>query len=272
MTAPATSPFGALLRQWRLARRLSQLELAHEAEVSSRHVSFIETGRATPSREMVLALAGVLDVPLRERNALLQAAGYAPVYRETRLEDPAMAEVRQALRLILEGHEPFGAVVMDRSWDILMVNRAQARFLELLGEAPPPAYEVLPAPRRNGLKEMLSPTGLRPLIRNWEEVAPVILGRVRREVMWARDPAQRALVDSLLAQAELPRHRSATAGAASPGLVVPVELAVGGQVLRLFSTIATLGTAQDITLHELRIELFHAADEETRRLARQLAG
>src|SRR5262249_18345516 len=152
MAAAKTNTFGELLRSWRLSRRASQLELGMEAGVSARHISFIETGRAKPSQEMVITLATVLDIPLRERNLLLHAAGYAPLYSETSLDDPQMAQARRALELILEQQEPFGAVVFDRHWDIVMVNAAYVRFTSLLFGLNHPAatpLTVIPQPRPN---------------------------------------------------------------------------------------------------------------------------
>src|SRR5262245_6897269 len=257
---------GTLLRRWRTARHLSQLELSQEAEISSRHVSFLETGRSRPSREMVLLLASVLDVPLRERNALLQAAGFAPAYRETGLDDPAMASMREAVRLILKQHEPCPALAMDRHWNLVMANRPYSRFLEtLLGEKAPPAppYEVLPEPRLNTLLPLFDPALLRPRVANWEEVARTLLRRMRREAALEGDPWTEAILERLAGfpgVKELMREGDALGAQA---LVIPVELDLPGVRLRFFSTVTTLGAPQDITLAELRIEAMHAADAET---------
>ena len=191
---------GTLLRRWRTVRRLSQLDLSLEAEVSARHLSFIETGRARPSREMVLLLASVLDVPLRERNALLQSAGFAPVYRETGLEDPVMAGMREAVSLILRQHEPCPALALDRHWSLVMANAPYARFLRLLlGDAVPelPPYAVLPEPRLNTLLPLFDPGGLRPRIGNWEEVARTVLRRVRREAALEGDRRTEEILERL---------------------------------------------------------------------------
>ena len=264
-----TSIVGSLLREWRGVRRMSQLDLAMAAEVSPRHLSFVETGRAVPSREMVLILARALEVPVRERNAMLTAAGYAPLYRETSLDDPRMAEMRQALRLLLEQNEPFFAVALDRRWDIVMCNAAYSRLVGLLGGGGRrlEPYEVLPPPRLNLLKALFGP--FRPLVVNWEEAARDVLERAQREAAADRDPARRQVLAECLALApeEWRRPRSE----ASPRLVVTVDLRLGEARAKLFSTITTLGTAQDITLQELHIETFHPADAGTETLLRQMA-
>ncbi len=262
-----TSVVGSILREWRGVRRMSQLDLAMEAEVSPRHLSFVETGRAVPSRDMVLMLARALDVPFRERNAMLAAAGYAPVYRETSLDDPHMADMRRALELLLRQNEPFGAVALDRAWDIVMCNAGYARFVELLGQGRLEAYRVLPPPRKNLMRLVFGP--LRPAIVNWEEVARSLLERARREASTDRDPARRRVLDDCI-QAAPAEWRTPWPEAPS-SLVLTVDIRVGAVEVHLFSTIATLGTAQDITLQELHIESFHPADEATERLVRAMA-
>ncbi|MFL5392615.1 MAG: helix-turn-helix domain-containing protein [Myxococcales bacterium] len=260
-----TSVVGSLLREWRGLRRMSQLDLAIAAEVSPRHLSFVETGRAVPSREMVLTLARALEVPVRERNTMLTAAGYAPLYRETSLDDPRMAEMRHALGLLLKQNDPFFAVALDRRWDIVMCNAAYSRLVAPVARLEP--YEVLPPPRLNLLKALFGP--FRPLVVNWEEAARDVFERAQREAAADRDPARRQVLAECLALApeEWRRPRSE----ASPRLVVTVDLRLGEARARLFSTITTLGTAQDITLQELHIESFHPADAETEALLRQMA-
>ncbi|MFL5442374.1 MAG: helix-turn-helix domain-containing protein [Myxococcales bacterium] len=260
-----TSVVGSLLREWRGLRRMSQLDLAIAAEVSPRHLSFVETGRAVPSREMVLTLARALEVPVRERNTMLTAAGYAPLYRETSLDDPRMAEMRHALGLLLKQNDPFFAVALDRRWDIVMCNAAYSRLVAPVARLEP--YEVLPAPRLNLLKALFGP--FRPLVVNWEEAARDVFERAQREAAADRYPARRQVLAECLALApeEWRRPRSE----ASPRLVVTVDLRLGEARARLFSTITTLGTAQDITLQELHIESFHPADAETEALLRQMA-
>jgi transcriptional regulator with XRE-family HTH domain len=252
-----------MLRQWRSERRISQLDLALQAEVSTRHLSFIETGRAKPSRQMVLLLSSALEVPLRERNTLLLAAGYAPAYRETSLDDPMMAEVRLALQMILRQHDPFGAVVVNRHWDIVMASDSWRRMMAALGAAQCPSQplEVVPAPRPNIVRALLAPGPLRRSIRNWEQLARASVARARRDA--ARDPAAEEVLRQAVAESGRPDLWDDAALLSPQSLLIPVELEVGGTVLRLLSTISTLGTAQDITLQELHIESFHPADAET---------
>jgi transcriptional regulator with XRE-family HTH domain len=266
---PRASAFGGLLREWRGLRRMSQLDLSVAAGVSPRHLSFVETGRAVPSRDMVLTLSRALEVPLRERNAMLQAAGYAPAYRETNLAAPEMAQMLHALQLLLCQQEPFAAVAMDRRWDVVMCNRAYARFFAALGAGSLEPLSVLPPPRVNALRTLLEEP-LKSALVNWDEVARNVLDRAVRE--GATDPVRRAIVEELLALPGIPsdwRHPRLEAPAA---LVVPIELRIGGHCARLFTTIATLGTAQDITLQELNIETFHPADASSEALARAIAG
>ena len=267
--------FGRALREWRMARRRSQLELALEAEVSSRHLSFLETGRARPSREMVLVLASVLELPLRERNGLLKAAGFAPAYTETGLSEPEMAEMMAALRLILRQHQPFPAVALDRHWNRVMMNEAYLGALRLiLGEqavAGIVAYEVLPVPRMNLLRVLFDPGGLRPFVANWEQVARNVLARVRREAAFEGDPKMQELLADLVRLSGLPAS-SAPSADAPQGLVIPVEIRLGSHLLRFFTTITTVGAPQDVTLAELRIEALHPADADTEAAVRALLG
>jgi transcriptional regulator with XRE-family HTH domain len=274
MSVTNTSAFGDLLRSWRLARRASQLELGMEAGVSARHISFIETGRAKPSHEMVIILATVLDVPLRERNLLLHAAGYAPLYSETNLDDPQMAQVRRALELILEQQEPFVAVVFDRHWDIVMVNSAYVRFTSLLfGSSHDAAVplKVISPPRPNLLHNLFDPSGWRPFIINWDVVARSLISRLHREIVLERDTATRELLSAILAYPGVPKRWSEPDFVAPQDVIIPIEMRFGDQTLRLFSTITTLGSPHDITLQELRIESFHPADEATADIARSVA-
>ncbi len=262
---------GAMIRRWRTTHGLSQMELALAAGVSTRHLSFLETGKAGPSREMLRALGTVLNAPLRERNAAFQAAGFAAEYHETPLDAPRMAEFRQALVLLLRQQEPFGAVVFDRRWDVVMVNEAYARFVAMLTGRVLVPYEVLPPPRVNGLVQILDPDGFRPHIANWGEVARAVIDRARAEMAADRDEGRRLLRASLLALPDIAALWNAPPAPSGAALVVPVELRVGDQIARLLTTIATLGTAQDVTLQELRIESFHPADAATADLARGLA-
>jgi transcriptional regulator with XRE-family HTH domain len=253
---------------------MSQLELALAAEVSSRHLSFLETGRAQPSRQMLLLLAGVLEVPLRERNALLHAAGFAPVYRESALDDPALAGILHALELILRQHEPLGAVALDRHWNVVMTNAAYARFLGLLvSDAKVPApFTLSPPPRLNALRLLFDPAGVRPRVLNWAPVAREILGRVYREAVRSGDEQTHGLLKELLASPGVPPGWREPDLETTPALVLPVELRVGECTVRFFTTLTTLGAPLDVTLEELRIESFHAADADTEALMRRLAG
>jgi transcriptional regulator with XRE-family HTH domain len=259
------SSVGALLQYWRKLRHLSQLALANEADVSPHHVCFVETGRARPSREMVLLLAKALDVPLRERNALLLAAGFAPMYRETKLDAPELGQVRLALDAILRQQEPFPAVVMNRSWDVLATNEAAQRFFAfLLGHR----TAVAPA---NVIKMMFHPTGLRPYVDNWEAVAEALVQRMHREaVAGVRDDATARLLEEILAYPDVPRQLRKPNVDAAVVPVLPVRFVKDGRTFNYFSTVTTLGTPLDVTLEEIRIECFFPADTNTERLAREL--
>ena len=256
---------GELLRDWRQRRRLSQLDLSLEAEVSTRHLSFVETGRSRPSRELVVHLAEHLDVPLRERNTLLLAAGYAPVYRETPLDAGPMAPVRDALDKILAGHEPFPAVIVDRHWDLVSANRPA---LALLADGVAP--ELLQPPA-NALRVSLHPDGLAPRIINLGEYSAHLVTRLHRQVALFPDPAVDDLLDELRSYpgVETPSPTDDPAMA----LFVPLRLrAAQGAELTFFSTLATFGTALDITLAELSIESFFPADKETEAALRAAVG
>jgi transcriptional regulator with XRE-family HTH domain len=255
MSQHGRRPVGELLRQWRERRRLSQLALALEAEISTRHLSFLETGRSQPSREMLLRLAEPLDVPLRERNHLLMAAGYAPVYPETALEAPPMAAVRAAVRQVLTAHEPYPAVVVDRAWTLVDANASVA--LLTAGVAP-----ALLAPPANVLRGSLHPDGLAPRIVNLGEWRAHLLGRLRRQIALTADPALARLYDELRGYpCDQPEPEVEAPG---PGdIVVPLRLRHGDGELAFFSTIATFGTPLDITVAELAIEAFYPADAAT---------
>ena len=247
---------GRLLREWRTSRGFSQLELAMRAGFSTRHVSFIETGRSQPSRQAVLVLAETLDVPLRERNRLLEAAGYAHVYRRTPLAADEMRHMRGLLQFILDRHEPYGAVVVDRYSNLLMSNSALRRLLG--GLVDPSLLDGVP----NLLRAVFHPRGVRRAIVNWDEVARHLLGRAERELgSLPEDEAAASLLAEIRGYAPEARHQPAN-GSLTPGdLLLPVHIRAGDLELRLFSAIMTLGTPQDVTLQELRIETFLPADE-----------
>ncbi|HUA33917.1 MAG TPA: helix-turn-helix transcriptional regulator [Candidatus Binataceae bacterium] len=269
--AVETGGVGPLLRRWRESRHLSQLDLALEAEVSSRHISFLETGRAMPSREMLLTLANVLDVPLRERNLLLLAAGYAPVYRETSLDDPRMSNMRAALELILSQHEPRSAFAFDRYWNLAMVNAAFVRFITAVagekaeGLVP---LKVLNPSRHNLLHLMFDPGGIRKLIVNWQPIAKSLLNQAHQMAAWSRDDRMHQLIADVLSYPGVPANWREPDLEAQPALVLPFEIDFGGgRIARMFSTVTTLSAPQDVTLQELHIEAFYPADEATKAMS-----
>jgi transcriptional regulator with XRE-family HTH domain len=249
------SGVGDLLRAWRTRRRLSQFDLSLLADVSTRHLSYVETGRSRPSRAFVLHLAEHLDVPLRGRNDLLVAAGYAPLYGETDLDAPAMAEVRQALDLVLTHHDPFPALVVDRTWDLVRANAGAAVLLEELDPA-------LLVGRPNVLRLSLHPDGLGRRILDFDVFSGHVLGRLRRQVALTGDDLLKDLYDELVA---LPGVSAVEPWTEHPGVVLPVRLRSSRGVLSFFTTAATFGTAADVTLSELTVESFFPADAQTRR-------
>ena len=255
----ARDPFGAHLRHWRTHRRLSQLDLAQEAEVSTRHLSYVETGRAAPSREMVLRLAERLDVPLRERNALLVAAGFAPMYRQRSLDDPAMAAARQAVDLVLKGHEPFPALAVDRHWNLVAHNALVPMLMA--GAAP----ELLVAPI-NVLRLSLHPEGLAPRIVNLAQWRTHLLERLQQQIAATGDATLQSLHDELAAYpAPVARHDAPAQAAHSElaGVVVPFQLVTPAGMLSFISTTTIFGTPVDVTLQELAVESFFPADAQT---------
>ena len=256
---------GHLLRGWRTARGVSQLDLAMRAGFSARHVSFIETGRSQPSRQAVLVLAEALDVPLRDRNRLLEAGGYARVYRHTPLDAEDMRHIRGVLQFILDRHEPFGAVVLDRYSNLLMANAASQELFRTIVDP------GLIAETHNIMRLVFHESGLRPWIVNWPEVAEHLLSRCERELGGpSADETSRALLADIRGLA----GPSATARHAQPlkpaDVLLPVHIRRGEIDVRLFSTIMTLGTPQDVTLQELRIETFFPADAESERTIRAM--
>ncbi|MGH8338098.1 MAG: helix-turn-helix domain-containing protein, partial [Gammaproteobacteria bacterium] len=259
---------GPLLRRWREARHLSQLELALEADVSARHVSFLETGRAEPSREMLLTLANVLDVPLREQNFLLLAAGFAPIFGETGLDDPLMATVRTAVEIILKNNEPRSAYAHDRHWNIVMANHAFIKFLTIiLGN--PAGLEplcVTTAPRLNVLRLVFDPGSLRKVIVNWERIAKALLNEAYRRLAWARDDVLKNLITEMLSYPGVPERWREPDLDTPRELILPTELLLGGTMARMFSTITTLAAPNDVTLQDLHIEAFYPADADTEKL------
>ena len=265
MIAPAG--FGPLLRQWRTAKRMSQQQLAIESEVSTRHISYVENGKSSPSREMVLILASALDLPLRERNSLLSSAGYAPVYRETDLSEPEMGPVRHALDTILSHHEPYPAVVLNRGWDLVSMNQSFARLFAFFLDAPRD-----PAVAQNVMHSLFHPEGVRPYVENWDEVAGFLIDRLYRESITELETSDsRQLLDTLLSYPGVPSGMVDVDLAAAPRVCVTVRLAKGNTRLELFSTLTTLGTPMDVTAQELRIESYFPADETTGEWLRKAA-
>ncbi|MDB5966896.1 MAG: transcriptional regulator, family [Polaromonas sp.] len=257
-------PFGEHLRQWRQHRRLSQLDLAHEADISTRHLSFVETGRSVPSREMVLRLSERLDIPLRERNLLLVAAGYAPMYRERPLSDPALDPARRAVELLLASHEPYPALAIDRHWNLLASNRMVAPLLAGVDAA------LLTGPV-NVLRLSLHPLGLAPRIANLAQWRGHLFERLRQQIVATADPVLVSLLEELKA---LPQSRAQ--GQSSPdggfaGVVVPFQLHTPAGRLNFISTTTVFGSPVDITLQELALETFFPADDLTRQALQSLA-
>jgi transcriptional regulator with XRE-family HTH domain len=259
---PLDTAVGTLLRHWRAARRLSQLELALEAGVSSRHLSYVETGRSQPSREMVLRLADTLEIPLRERNALLVAAGYAPRYFETNLAAPQMARTRSAIELILDHQEPYPAFVLDRHWEIRQTNQAAARCTRFLLGAEPA--------ESNMVRLLLHPSGLRPVLVNWEETAADLIRHLHHQVAAApSDERAKALLAEVLGYPGVPAGWQTREIGVPATPLLTTNFRKGDVQLRFFSTITTFGTPHDVTLDELRIECSFPADEATAGVCRE---
>lgn len=262
--APAP-PIGNLLRHWRQRRRFSQLDLACEAEISQRHLSFIESGRSTPSRQMILHLAEQLEVPLRDRNALLLAAGYAPLFAERRLDDPEMVEARQALDMILKGHEPYPALAVDRHWTMIAANAPVA--LLIAGVEP-----SLLEPPVNVMRLSLHPGGLAPRILNLGAWRAHAMERLRRQHRLAGDAHIEALLREIAGYDYAARDADAPEAAHGFAfdVAVPLKLRSDAGVLSLLSTTTVFGTAVEITLAELALEAFYPADPATADLLRRL--
>jgi transcriptional regulator with XRE-family HTH domain len=255
-------PVGDMLREWRQRRRLSQLDLALEAEISTRHLSFLETGRSQPSRDMVLHLAEQLDVPLRDRNILLQAAGFAPVFPERQLDDPALVAARQAIDQVLAGHEPNPALAVDRHWTLIAANAATGRLMA--GTDP-----ALLQPPVNVLRLSLHPQGLAPRTANLGEWREHILARLRRQIDISGDPV---LIRLLRELRDYPSPGDAHGEHDTGAVAIPFRLITDDGVLTFFSTTTVFGTPVDITLSELAVEAFFPADQQTAETLRRMAG
>jgi transcriptional regulator with XRE-family HTH domain len=268
-TADAPQNIGTLLRDWRTRRRLSQLDLALDVGVSSRHLSFIETGRSRPSPQMLLALAERLDVPLRERNRLLLAAGYAPRYAERRLDADAMGQVRAALQRLLDAHDPYPGVVLDRQWNVVLANRAAAAMVAVL-----PPHVAQPAP--NVLRASLHPEGFAAHTTNFDDWGGYLVDTLQRVATKTGDPGLLALEREILGYPNvkaLLARRDATAAAphAAPPLLVPCVMQLPQGRLSMFTTLTTFGSPRDVTLDELCVELFYPSDMASEAMLRAMA-
>jgi transcriptional regulator with XRE-family HTH domain len=270
LALPATAasrqrPFGEHLRAWRLRRRMSQLDLASEAEISTRHLSFVETGRSEPSREMVLRLAERLEIPLRERNALLVAAGYAPMYRERPLDDPALAAAKEAVQLILRSHEPYPALAVDRHWNLLAHNAMVPHLLAVAEDA------TLLQPPVNVLRLSLHPQGLAPRIVNIGQWRHHLFERLRQQIQATGDTTLQALEQELQGYPMPPDADATRLEGEVLGIVVPLRFRTKAGVLNLISTTTIFGTPVDVTLQELALETFFPADPFTAEVLRSFS-
>lgn len=260
----SSSPLGPLLREWRSRRRLSQLDLATEAEISTRHLSFVETGRAKPSREMVLRLAELLQLPLRDRNSLLTAAGFSPLFGERSLADPALTMAREAVQLVLDGHEPYPALAVDRHWNLQMANRSAQRLLAHIDS------ELLQPPV-NVFRLSLDPNGLARNIVNIGEWRMHLMARLKTMVTQSGDPVLRALHDELATYPPLEGEVAGPSSTPDADVVILFKLRLPQGELALFSTVTVFGTPMDVTLSELMLESFYPADEASKALLGQMA-
>lgn len=265
--AGVETAFPRLLREWRRKRRLSQLDLALDSGVSQRHVSFLESGRANPSRNMILQLSETLEVPLRDRNTWLTAAGFAPIFQTRTLDDPQMGQVMSAIRMMLTAHEPFPAIALDRAWNVRMSNRAFESLSAMLGEN---VWARVGGEQHNLMRLFFHPQGIRPFVTNWSDVGPLIWRRAMREAETLGGLEMRAVLDDLAPFQDHDSLWSAVDTALAP--VTPFDLQVGDLSISMFAVVATFGTAQDVTADELRIETLFAADEGTEALFRRAAG
>jgi transcriptional regulator with XRE-family HTH domain len=259
---PRERDFAAMLRWWRQRRGWSQLDLAGRAGISQRHLSFLELGRASPSPEMVIRLATALDVPLRQHNALLLAGGFAPVWRETALGAPELAQVRHALDYIMAQQEPFPAAAVDRHWNLLKANKGMTRLVEFLVGTVPPDVKV------NLADALVAPDVLRPFLVNWEDVVRYFIRSVEADAAADGSAETAELLERLLAYPDVRAVLKTFATDVVAGPVLPMHFLKGNVSLQLFTTIATLGTPQDITAQELRIESFFPMNDDTARTIR----
>ncbi|MDD9892715.1 MAG: helix-turn-helix transcriptional regulator [Gammaproteobacteria bacterium] len=263
--------FGQHLKHWRNTRRYSQLQLAVEADISQRHISFLESGRSQPSRDMVLRLAETLELPLKEQNEMLSRGGYAPIFQARSLESDDMTSVKAALRMQLDHHDPYPAVVIDQAWNVLMTNKGMDTLLALGGDADEMWQEICGDGPRNILKLTLHPAGLRRFTSDWKTVALVTLQRLRREARALQSEELQNLLEELLALPGVPDDWKAAVSDGTPAPLLPMSLQAGGLAMNLMSMLASFGTPQDVTVADLRIELFYPADEPSADLLKMLA-
>lgn len=259
-----TAEFTESLRQWRRMRKMSQLELALAADVSQRHVSWLETGRSQPSREMVLRLSEAMEVPLRDRNQILNAAGFASIYTEKGLDEPSMESVRQVLEDMLSHHNPYPAYVLDRYWNIKLQNESAGRLFTITGDPESLWHAVGDTGERNIALLTVHPNGLRQYICNWESIIGRFMQRLKKEAIDSTDPNLLQRYQQLEKFVDLP-DLSATDRLLP---MLPLQIKVGDLTLSLCSVISSFGTAQDITANELRVETFYPTDEATRAVFR----
>lgn len=263
--------FGPLLKQWRGYRCVSQMELALRSDVSQRHISFLELGRSTPSRDMVLRLAESLEIPLREQNLLLSSAGFAANFNERTLDGDDMRPVRKALEMQLQHHNPFPAFVVNRRWDILMQNDAAPNVFGAATDLEALWQQICGNNPKNLMHLTFHPDGLRNFLVNWEEIAAKLLSRTRRELLSCGDPNLKTLLDEILSYPDIPTSWKEPSLDAMPPPVYSMSFQAGPFSLNMFSMISTFGTPQDITTDELRVESFFPSDETSEQLMRQLA-
>ena len=259
MAAIADNSFGQLLKQWRSQRNFSQLDLSITSNVSQRHISFLESGRSNPSRDMVLTLAAVLDIPLRQQNQMLTAAGFSPLYSEFDLNDPEVAPIRRALEFTLRQQEPYPALVMDRYWNQIVMNKGAESLIGWLTDEKELPAEIGP----NLIKLMLHPQGIKEHVENWEIVASHLIHRVRRETQTEGEQQSQSLFNSLLAYPEIENLLRSPVKENWQLPLLNTIFSKAHQRLSFFTTLTTLGTPYDITLQELRLECLFPADKVT---------
>ena len=266
MRASTASDFGSILRHWRETRRFSQLDLALQADVSSKHVSFLETGRNRPSREMILRLANAMEVPLRDRNLMLSSAGFAGAYRESSLEAPDFYQVEEALQRILAKHDPYPAIVTDGDWNIVRQNAGAAALTELF-------IDDASSLSNNAFELLFSSHGLQPFVQGWAELSSTLLMRLFRESVSTPDnAAKRALFERIEKMPATPANWRDLAHGLPSGPTIDLVLSKGDLTCQFFTTVTSFGTPQDVTLQELRIESYFPSDDVTKKLCESWSG